>query len=426
MILSLKIKNFLSFKNEMTFSFEATKDRHLEKQHVVEVAPEVRITKLGIVYGANASGKSNLVKAFEFLHDFWFNSPESKDDETGTTPFLLDNETKLAPSEFVLTFYADDKKHVYLLKLNDHVVIEESLCYYPGTQPAEIFSRVLNKNISEIKFNSKLKINSAAKNEISVKCLTNMSLFAAYNKVNIHLPEMDSVVSWMKDQYMDSVEPDNFNLEKFTENLILKDTTIKDYVLTFLHKADYNISNFTTKIEKQAVPDDFINFIMNSSLPVEEKERLKDEKTIQFSETQFLHRVVDQNGHECFYELSELSQSKGTLRTMGIAGVINRAVTKNAFVAVDEIEASLHPILVEFVIESFLQQSNRAQLLITTHYDGLLEEADLLRNDSIWFTNKLKDGSTEMYSLSDFKGVNRISSLQKAYKYGKFKAIPNI
>jgi AAA15 family ATPase/GTPase len=426
MILSLKIKNFLSFKNEMTYSFEATKDHHLEEQHVVEVAPGVRITKLGIVYGANASGKSNLVKAFEFLHDFWFNTPESKDDETGTTPFLLDNETKVAPSEFILTFYTSEKKHVYVLKLNDHNVLEESLCYYPSIQPAEIFSRQLDKNISDIKFSSKLKISTVAKNEISVKCLTNMSLFAAYNKVNIHLPEMDTVITWMKDQYMNSVEPDYFDLEKFTENLILKDATVKDYVLTFLHKADYNISNFTTKIEKKSVPDDFINFVVNSGMPIEEKERLKNEKTIQISETQFLHRVVDKNGNEAFYELSELNQSKGTLRTMGIAGVINRAVTKNAFVAIDEIEASLHPILVEFVIECFLKQSKTAQLLLTTHYDGLLEETDLLRNDNIWFTNKLKDGSTDLYSLSDFKGVNRISSLQKAYKFGKFKAIPNI
>lgn len=426
MILSLKIKNFLSFKNEMTYSFEATKDLHLEEHQVVEVAPGVRIAKLGIVYGANASGKSNLIKAFQFLHEFWFNTTESKDDETGTTPFLLDKETRLQESEFVLIFYIQEKKHIYSLKLNEFNVIEESLYYYPSIQPAELFSRQLMDKISDIKFNSKLKISSVAKNEISVKCLTNMSLFAAYNKVNIHLPEMDTVINWMKDQYMNSVMPDVPYLEKFTENLILKDSTLKDYILDFLHKADFNISNFTTKIENKTVPDNFISLVMNSNLPTEEKERVKNEKTIQISETQFLHRVIDKNGKEGFYELSELSQSKGTLRTMGIAGVLNRAICKNAFVAIDEVESSLHPKLIEFVLESFLKQSKTAQLLMTTHYDGLLEEKDLLRSDNIWFTNKLEDGSTELYSLSDYKGINRISSIQKAYKYGKFKATPNI
>ena len=113
-------------------------------------------------------------------------------------------------------------------------------------------------------------------------------------------------------------------------------------------------------------------------------------------------------------------------RSMGVAGIINKLITQNAFVAIDEIESSLHPKLVEFIIENFLKQSRSSQLLVTTHYDGLLEEEDILRKDSIWFTRKINDGSTELYSLSDFRGTNRISSLKKAYKYGKFGAIPNI
>jgi hypothetical protein len=140
----------------------------------------------------------------------------------------------------------------------------------------------------------------------------------------------------------------------------------------------------------------------------------------------FTHKVFDKNGVESEHELPESLQSKGTLRTMGISGIVKRAVDKNAFIAIDEIESSLHPRLVEFILESFLKQSEQSQLVLTTHYDGFLEEEDLLRNDNIWFTSKQKDGSTELYSLTDFKGLNRISSLQKAYKYGKFGAIPNI
>jgi AAA15 family ATPase/GTPase len=94
--------------------------------------------------------------------------------------------------------------------------------------------------------------------------------------------------------------------------------------------------------------------------------------------------------------------------------------------AIDEVEASLHPRLVEFTIEDFLHHKSQSQLLLTTHYNGLLAEDDLLRKDSIWFTNKKENGATELYSLVEFKGLSRISSLQKAYKYGKFGAIPNI
>jgi AAA15 family ATPase/GTPase len=82
--------------------------------------------------------------------------------------------------------------------------------------------------------------------------------------------------------------------------------------------------------------------------------------------------------------------------------------------------------LIAFIIEDFFKQKGQSQLLLTTHYDGLLAEDDLLRKDSIWFTNKRANGSTELYSLADFKGLNRISSLQRAYRYGRFGAVPNI
>jgi len=426
MILEFRIKNFLSFKDEVLFNFEATKDTHLEGSHVVEIIPGLRISKLGIVYGANASGKSNLVNAFEYLHDFWFNIPESKNIETDVIPFLLDNESRNQPSEFTLIFYVNKKKHIYNLKLNNSSVISESLHYYPGRQPAEVFTRHLNQNVSVIQFNNKFKISSAAIDEINVKCLTNMSFFGAYNKVNVHVPEIETVVLWMKNQYMASVEPDTDYLEKYAERLILKDNTYKDHILKFLSKADFNIIDFNTKLEKRPVTDEFISVVMDSDVPNEEKERLKKDRTIDITKTMFTHKVLDKNGIESEHELPENLQSKGTLRTMGISGIVKRSVDKNAFMAIDEIESSLHPRLVEFILESFLNQSEQSQLVLTTHYDGFLEEEDLLRNDNIWFTSKQKDGSTELYSLTDFKGLNRISSLQKAYKYGKFGAIPNI
>ncbi len=426
MILSLKIKNFRSFKEEATFSFEATKDNHLEDYQVVEIKKGVRILKLGIIYGANASGKSNLIKAFEFLHDFWFKTPDSKDVKTGAIPFLLDTETPKEPCEFVLTFYINDTKHVYSLILTNKSVISETLSYYLSAQPTLIFERSLSNLVSVIRFNSKLKLPPSARNEIEAKCLTNMSIFAAYNKVNVHLAEMDSVLSWIKEHYLDPVLPTIKNLEKYTEGLIINDPAIKDNILNFLEQADFNISNINTKIKPRPVPDFLVKLISEGDFPDEEKERIKKEKTMTTSETSFTHKIIDLLGKEIFFDLPDKLQSAGTLRTMGLSGVVLTMVKNDAFVAVDEIETSIHPKLVEFIIEKFLKQSIRSQLLLTTHYDGLLEEEDLIRTDNIWFTNKKENGSTELYSLSDFTGVNRISSLQKAYKYGKFGAIPNI
>ena len=116
------------------------------------------------------------------------------------------------------------------------------------------------------------------------------------------------------------------------------------------------------------------------------------------------------------------------MRTIGIEAGIFEALNKQAFLFIDEIESSLHPDLVEFIIEQFLSQRNRAQLLVTTHYDPLLNTVgdDLIRKDSVWFTEKDETGNTDLYSLVEFKGLNRISSLQKAYRNGVFGALPNI
>ncbi|MDR3188894.1 MAG: AAA family ATPase, partial [Prevotellaceae bacterium] len=212
MILELKIKNFLSFKEEVTFSFEATKDKSFEDCQVVEVAPNTRILRLAVVYGANASGKSNLIDAFEFLSDFWFYIPESRDKSTNTVPFLLDRKTPHEPSEFSLIFYIGGTKYLYSLALNAKAVISEKLFVYPGTQPALIFDRKLNKaGISEVAFNpQRVKLSQAAKDEITIKCLANMSVLAAYNQVNVAIPEMESVIWWIKLKFnLPAVKPDS-------------------------------------------------------------------------------------------------------------------------------------------------------------------------------------------------------------------------
>ena len=131
MILELKVKNFLSFRDEVTFSFEATRDTSFEDYQVVKVTPNTRILRLAIVYGANASGKSNLLRVFDFLRDFWFKIREDKDESTGVIPFLLDEETPQEPSEISLIFYTDGIKHLYSLVLDKKKSFPRNFLYIP-------------------------------------------------------------------------------------------------------------------------------------------------------------------------------------------------------------------------------------------------------------------------------------------------------
>lgn len=424
MIHSLSIKNYLSFKNEVVFSFEATKDTRLEESHTVEVAKGMRLNKLAVVYGYNASGKSNLLQAFQLLRDFWFTTVDDKDEDIEVIPFMLDDNSRNNPSEFTLYFYHEGIKFSYHLSAKGNTVLHEKLDFYPGVQPANVFERTFKNGISVINFGNKIKISAIAKEEISIKCLKNISVLAAYSQVNVSIKTLDSVSHWMKEHVMPSIEPST-NLKDYTERLINDNKVAKSYVLDYLSKADFNIVDIESNEFDRDIPDEFISMVKASGVPKKELERLEKEKTIKMLDTSFQHSVINNNIEEK-HPLDIEWQSDGTKRIFGLSGAIFDTLKQNAFLTIDEIEAKLHPRLIEYVIEQFLRSSKQSQLLVTTHYDNLFDEDDLLRKDSFWFTEKGKDASTKLYPLSEFKGLKRISSLQKAYKFGKFGAVPDI
>lgn len=428
MIQELKIKNCLSFKEEVTFSFEATKDKTFEDYQTVEVAPGVRLLRFAMIYGANASGKSNFLYSIQFLNDFWFEIKKDMTEETDVIPFKLDKVTPNEPTVFSLKFYVNETKYWYYLSLNEKEVLSEKLYLYTSVQPTLLFERKVENNLSIINFNPQaVKISSIAKEEINIKCLPNMSFFAARNQVNVSLPKVDAARDWMKQQMLPIISS-KANMFEFAEGELQKDNQLKSYILEFIKEADFNITAINTKTEKQNIPQEFIDAILKSGkMSEDEKEQLRLDNTVTNFRTDFEHTVINERGTET-YLISEGLQSDGTRQITGLEAAIYKALQKNALLIVDEIESSLHPQLVYFILKKFLEQKgNRAQLLITTHYDPLLNEVDeLFRKDSVWFTEKNEAGATELYSLVEFSGLNRISSLQKAYRQGRFGAIPKI
>ncbi len=402
MIAEIKFKNMFSFRDETVLSFEADKSKDLESYHVVELAPDVKLLKLAVIYGANASGKSNIIKVCDFIRSFITCTPLNKAELIKIVPFLLNRTSKEQASEFSVSFYAmnGDKaiRYVYSVLLETTHIVRETLIYYLSQQPATVFERSMENNVSSIKFGQKVKISTAAKEEITLKCLPNMSVFAAYMQVNTNIAEMETALQYLTKQMMPAIVPTS-SLSRYAEEAIKKETA-KEYILRYLQEADFNISNISSK--EQETKKGVVNYTM------------------------YQHKVSSGLGGNDYYELPELYESDGTIRTFGLASQIQNSIGSNAFLAVDEIESSLHPKLIEYMIERFLKESKQAQLLLTTHYDGLLGEEDLLRKDNIWFAEKNTDGASVLYPLTDFKGLNRISSLQKAYKFGKFGAVPNL
>lgn len=431
MIQEFKVRNYLSFKDEAIFSFEATKDTFAEDYQVVEVAQDVRLLRFGIVYGANASGKSNLLSALNFLRSFWHNKPDSIEEKTGVIPFMLDKKTPNEPSSFELIFYADDTKYWYQLIIDEHTVLSEKLYYYKSVQPTLLFDRKLGNGQSVINYGTPIKMSAIEKEKIAVECLKNMSLFAARDKVNVNIPDIDKASTWMKKQFMQVILP-NTPMFDYAERNSANDAVLKAHLMEFLKEADFNISNVITKIINEKIPEKYLEmFLVDEGIPTAEKDRLRREKTIPHYETQFEHTVKTNDGYSKF-PLPKNLESMGTLRTFGVETAIYYAQQTGAFLTVDEIENSLHPQLLRLILLAFLRKKTRAQLLVTTHYDPLLNDVSKLndqrifRKDSVWFTEKKENGHTDVYSLAEFRGINRLSSIQKAYNQGNFGAVPQI
>jgi hypothetical protein len=141
----------------------------------------------------------------------------------------------------------------------------------------------------------------------------------------------------------------------------------------------------------------------------------------------FGHRVYTERGVEN-YVLPESCQSAGTNRMVELESVIYRLLHCQGLLCIDELEESLHPNLMEYMLMKFLNQhDNQSQMIVTTHYDPILRDIDdLFGKDSVWFTEKDKDGNSNLFSLVDFSGLNKLSSIHKAYMNGQFGALPNV
>jgi len=420
MILEFKIENFLSFREEQILSFEPASFKEYEEQYCVEVKEGVQVLKLGLIYGANASGKTNLLKSLDFLRNFVLKQKKDKTEPTGTIPFQFDNSFISKPSKFYLSFYLNEIKYIYSVIIDEKKVIEENLIYYPGTQPAIFFKRQFNKETKKsiIKFGGTIDLKLSDKKIIEGITISNSSVFSAYSKANVEASLFDDVYNWFNSNFMQMIKPTT-NLFGWTSSRIEKDDLCKNFVLDVLRKADFNISAIDIDEEEIPIDEELEIKISGMDMPENLKEEILQKKILKARDISFQHKtkLMEKN-------LPRNLESNGTIRYYGLGGALNKLLTAGTFLCIDEIENSLHYDLVSHFIKTFLMNSNNSQLLFSTHDINLLNE-DFLRRDTVWFVEKNEYGASELYSLIDFK-LHKNLSPYNAYKIGKLGAKPEL
>jgi AAA15 family ATPase/GTPase len=423
MILNFSIQNFGSIKDRQTLTFEADKSDHLENSYVIHTNG-LRILKIALIYGANASGKTTILKALEFLRDIVLEPKTKKTDELDFQPFLFDSETPNQNAVISIEFLANDTKYFYEVAFFKKAVVYEVLNFH-NPKKANIYKRTtdIRNEFTEITFGSKIKIDKTIEKNLEANTLWNNTVLGGFLKTNIDIKELKEVVEWFKN-YLYPLVDTKTQLEGFVTSKIDQGELTKFDVINILKKADFHISDILIQENEQVIPDGFIELV-KKQLKAHDSEvkKLEEKGKITSVSIEFEHTV-----NQAKYTLPIELESQGTRRFYGFAGLLALLIKNSTSFPIDELESSLHPDLYTHFILSFLLNSNKSQIIATTHNREIFDNKDIFRNDAIWFTDKNENGSTELYSLADFDSsiVRNTTNIYNAYKSGKLKATPNL
>ncbi|MBD1397088.1 ATP-binding protein [Pontibacter sp. JH31] len=425
------MKNIGPVKDEQLLSFEASKDTELDDFYCIEVKPGLKILKMGVIYGPNASGKTTILEGIELLRQLVLFPLDQKDDTLGFEPFLFDNVSSKSSSILGIKFFIDKVKYDYEIEFDKHKIINESLFYYPNGKRAKLyvrFTEIIKKSYhSFIDFGSKIGTGYKDKIILEGNTLSNNTVLGAVSKSNAQFPELEIVYNWFS-TYLQSFISPHHDLFASTSELAEESIEIKNILIKLIQNADFHITDFEVQESEEEVGLHMISDLYQA-LPPEDLVKVLKEKRMLMKDIIFHHKVKDEHNDYTSYKLKSSHESRGTLRYYGLSGVLASAIIKPTFVSIDEIETSLHPDLMKQFILTFLATTTDSQLLFTTHNVLFLSNNDILRNDVVWFTEKQENGATDLYSLNDFDSKTfrrKYNSVFNAYNVGKLGAKPKI
>ena len=435
MLIEFKVANYRSIRDEQSLSLVASNYSDELQQNLIDMPlpglSGTRLLKTAAIYGANASGKSNIISALRFAIGFVRNSATGKkpDSETGIQPFKLDPACEKLPTKFEIQAVVDGTRMLYGLELTRQRVTSEYLVAYPKGRAQIWFERDWDEKGKKYKW-SKSSEHFHHDDALRSKVRENASFLSIAAQFNHK--QSRSIWDWFQNTF-------HFVDEKEETSRIAELLANEKWRLLAVHalaKADLGISDakvIKRKPDSQTEPK-LLEFRehFDRALAVlmegigETTSFSKDmEERARFGDPQLIHRGKE--GFDISMDF-HFEESDGTRRFLAILGECFRDAEKGRVMIVDELEASLHPLLVREIISLFasfeFSGTRCAQLLFTTHNPLLLDQS-LLRRDQIWFTEKDDEGATRLYPLTDFK-PRKDEALVKGYLAGRYGGVPFI
>ncbi|PWL93050.1 MAG: ATP-binding protein [Lachnospiraceae bacterium] len=413
MLVQFTVENFLSIRDKVYLSLEPSKDSEHPENLITK--GDYKAVNSVAIYGANASGKSSLFKAITVALIMIRNSNNVQvTDKLPMTPFKFDFESRNKPTSFEFTFIAKDgRKYIYGFSATTEKVVEEYLYCYNTSKPTLLFD--LNEN-EKPKFNRAYKVKLEAAYQMNT---ANKLFLATATTWNVECTK--SPFEWLAesiDTFTDVMELGGVAFEKYRTD---ENRKYIEFTKNLLKQADINISSIEVDAKEvmggPALPFQIV--VQGKIIPPNEGKHYDVEITTGYT-------VVDENGEKTEFSLTLQEESIGTQLLFFYGSLLKDAFEKGKTIVLDEIDKSMHPSLVKFIMNLFRDpdvNKNGAQLIVTTHETGILS-LEMFRRDQIYFTEKdSKSGVTDLYSLDEFS-VRKTENIEKGYLMGRYGAIP--
>lgn len=415
MLVQFSVKNWRSIKDEQTLSFVMAKGDELIDANTFDTnAPGTDgLLRSLAIYGPNAAGKSNLVMAIRAMRQTVLNSASKwkPGDTIPVEPFLLDHDTEKEPSEFEAIFIVEGVRYQYGFSATTERIIEEWLYAYPLGRAQRWFSRYWNSSTNT--YTWELGGFLSGKKQLWTDSTRENGLFLS-TAVQLNSQQLKPIYDWFrKTLHVAGTygwDPD------FTVSLCGKPTE-KKKILAFLQAADLDIDDLVVESKK------FTSELLPEDMPQNLKQSLLEEmKDKEIFEIKTIH--LSAQGQRISFDIED--ESDGTQKLFRLAGPWLDALQDGCVLFIDELNNSLHPKMVEFLVKLFHNnQTNpkNAQLVFSTHETSVLNQ-ELFRRDQIWFCEKNKSQATQCYPLTDFSPRKGRENLEAGYLSGRYGALP--
>ena len=411
MLVEFRVKNFRSLRDEQVLSMVGSKDKSLANTHTKATGINAAPTLLhsAVVYGANASGKSNLIKALHYMRGVVVESAKIQPGQTfSVQPFRLDEGSASQPSAFEITFLRDGVRYQYGFAMTAERIVSEHLLVYKKFKPQRWFDRRFDNDANKdvYAFGPGLK---GPKNVWEGATRAN-SLFLSM-AVQLNSEALQPVFDWFAKHLVIFNEQAPIGPQSSIQ--MLKESDTRKNICDFLRAADISIADIEVETQKFTTPAFHVDMVAGKT---EVRQQEMEQHQLRF------HHTTEQG--KAVFDLQD--ESNGTRNLLFLAGHVLDILKKGQTLVIDELDTSLHTLLVRELVRLFHRpdiNAEGAQLLFTTHDTSLLDAPDLFRRDQVWFVEKNKDQSSTLVSLHEFS-PRKNEALERGYLMGRYGGIP--